>query len=351
MPTLHPTLKRLLGWLWRLAIIALAVILLRLTVTMTGANLGHDLRHANHTLLLTAALVWGIIQLLAARRWQLLLNVQNMPLALAQVFQLTMAGNFFNLVIPGAVSGDILKIAFTGQHFPGRKTEIALTMLLDRIIGLGALFAAALLFTLTSLNQIPALIRTSPPLALALLAVNIGCLSYAGLYLLFLQKHRLQRHALIRLLWARLQHLLPGLLLRLLARLDAALELYRGRQTVLLRHALLSLLIHLLSAATLYCIGKALHESSMTFFQYGISTQVANASGIFPLTPGGLGMRDAVSAAFFHAFQVTPAAIAGSIPIVYSLISSLWALAGAFFLLLSPALRAVNTSSVSQSQE
>lgn len=351
MPALNPTCKRLLGWLWRLAIIALAFLLLRLTLTMTGANLGRDLRQARLPLLLTAALIWGLIQLLAARRWQLLLQVQNMPLTLSEVFQLTMAGNFFNLVIPGAVSGDILKIAFTGQHFPGRKTEIALTMLLDRIIGLGALFAAAFLFTLAGIGQMPQLLRDSPILALALLAVNAGCLSGAGLYLLFRHKERLQRHPLCQRLWNSLQRLLPAPLLRLLGRLDEALELYRERQSVLGRHALLSLCIHLLSAVTLFAIGKALHESAMSFLEYGIATQVANASGIFPLTPGGLGMRDAVSAAFFQAFQVTPAAIAGSIPIAYSLISSLWALAGAFFLLLSPALRAVNAASTSQPQE
>src|SRR5690242_11994461 len=39
-------------------------------------------------------------------RWQWLLQAQNIHLSLMRTFQLTFIGNFFNIALPGAVSGD-----------------------------------------------------------------------------------------------------------------------------------------------------------------------------------------------------------------------------------------------------
>src|ERR1700736_679080 len=46
---------------------------------------------------------------IGAWRWNLLLGVQGIRLPPHKVFSLTMIGNLFNIVIPGAVGGDVIK--------------------------------------------------------------------------------------------------------------------------------------------------------------------------------------------------------------------------------------------------
>ena len=42
-------------------------------------------------------------------RWQLLLRAQGIKLSMGRTAQLTLIGNFFNIALPGAVSGDFVK--------------------------------------------------------------------------------------------------------------------------------------------------------------------------------------------------------------------------------------------------
>ena len=45
-------------------------------------------------------------------------------------------GNIFNLVIPGAVGGDVIKAAFLCRMQPDKKPQAVASMVLDRILGL-----------------------------------------------------------------------------------------------------------------------------------------------------------------------------------------------------------------------
>ena len=47
------------------------------------------------------------------------------------------------------------------------------------------------------------------------------------------------------------------------------------------------------------------------------------------MTPGGVGLREAVTAALFTAFKAQPAAVVATIPIVNTLIATVWTLVGA----------------------
>ena len=70
-------------------------------------------------------------------------------------------------------------------------------------------------------------------------------------------------------------------------------------------------------------------ERDIPYSAYFVSTQIGNAVTLVPATPGGLGMRDAVSSAFFEALGVAPSDKTGAIPVVNSILVVLWALAGA----------------------
>ncbi len=329
---------------WRLAVILLALWLIRLTLRSSDADILSDIRYGNWQLLAMAALMYGVMQLLAVWRWQLLMEVQGMHLPLLTAFRLTMVGNFFSMFIPGSVSGDVLKIAYTGQYFPGHKTEITLTILLDRIIGLAAIFFAALLATVSNLDRLRELFKHYPNLGIAIIVVNLGCVVFFVAYGLYRSKDWLLSLSLLRRGNEVIFRHLPKFLSAILTRLNTALEMYQNRQRALAAHALISVVIHFCNAACFYTIGKALGESAMSAREYLLTTQMAATTGLIPLTPGGIGTRDAVSAAFFSAFAANPAEVAGSIPVVYSLILLLWGVIAAIVFICSPTLRNFNTT-------
>ncbi len=324
---------------WRLSVLLLALWLIRITLRGSDADILSDIRYGDWRLLGLATLIYGLVQLLAVWRWQLLMEVQGMHLALLSAFRLTMVGNFFSMFIPGSVSGDVLKIAYTAGYFPGRKTEITLTVLLDRIIGLAAIFFAALFASLSIIDRLGDFFRQHRNLGGAIIIVNAGALAFLVAYALYRGRDWLPALPQLQRLRAALLGRLPRFLADILIRLESALEMYRTRQRVLGAHALISVFIHFCNGACFYVIGKALGERAMSAREYLLSTQIAVSTGIIPLTPGGIGTRDAVSAAFFTAFAADPAEVAGSIPVVYTLILLFWGIIAAIVFLCSPSLR------------
>ena len=108
----------------------------------------HVILPAIGALFVTSAL--GVI------RWQWLLQAQNVHLPWSKTFQLTYIGTFFNIALPGAVSGDFVKAFYVGQILKGQKSKVFGTILLDRVAGLSALVlvsAGALGLWLSGLHQ------------------------------------------------------------------------------------------------------------------------------------------------------------------------------------------------------
>lgn len=89
--------------------------------------------------LVAGFLCYGVVELLAALRWYVLLRVQGVKLPAWRVGALLMLGIFFNTFMPGATGGDVLKIFFLLKEIPGKKAGGMLAVLMDRLIGLLAL--------------------------------------------------------------------------------------------------------------------------------------------------------------------------------------------------------------------
>ena len=96
----------------------------------------HDLlSHARPWPLLGAFLLLGLPFVITAWRWRLLMGVQGMHLPYRRCLELTFVGQFYSTFLPGTTSGDVVKIIYTGR-VTGQKTRSAVTVLLDRVIGL-----------------------------------------------------------------------------------------------------------------------------------------------------------------------------------------------------------------------
>ena len=72
-------------------------------------------------------------------RWYILVRAVKLPFRLIDAVLLGFVGLFFNVCMPGAVGGDIIKAAFLARE-QGRRTVAVATVVMDRAIALWALF-------------------------------------------------------------------------------------------------------------------------------------------------------------------------------------------------------------------
>ena len=325
-------LKTVFVWLMKLLGIALAVWLVRRTLANADADLGRALAGAWKLPLVVAVLAYGVVNLVAAWRWRLLLLVQGICIPLYDMFRLTLIGVFFSNIIPGSVSGDLVKIAYLMRYAGNKKAEAVLTIAVDRLIGLGGLFLVAIVSTLFLLAEYPRLFTAGGVLVYAIWAVCGGGVALLLAMLLLVLREPILRVRPVAALVRWLGRMLPTKLCELIARLTTAVDLYRTHPGAVMKVLLASACIHTLLAGMNYLLGKSFHETVMTPLQYVITTQLGNVTGLIPLTPGGMGIRDAVTSYFLSSFNASPQEAMALIPVSYSLIMVFWALVGAVFM-------------------
>jgi len=94
--------------------------------------------------LMALALI-GITIVASCWRWVLLLKVRDLEVPFGYAMSLYLIGMFFNYALPGSVSGDLVRGYYLVQDYPGRKMDSALSVLIDRILGLYHFFILTLL--------------------------------------------------------------------------------------------------------------------------------------------------------------------------------------------------------------
>jgi len=77
--------------------------------------------------------------LLTFIRWYVLVRAQSLPFTLYNAMRLGLIGFFLSTFLPGSVGGDIFKAAFLAREQERRTVAVA-TVIVDRVVGLWALF-------------------------------------------------------------------------------------------------------------------------------------------------------------------------------------------------------------------
>jgi uncharacterized protein (TIRG00374 family) len=155
-----------------------------------------DWRHfriylASPMLFLLSFIGWAALVGLGSVRWWVLLKGVGIEARLSRVIQLNFVGMFFNSTLPGAVGGDIIKAVYVMRDQGTKvKTPAMMTILLDRIVGLIALFMLGGFFSgihWASIREQPKLV----PLVSLIAAVCVG--SAIFLMLVFGSESKLER--------------------------------------------------------------------------------------------------------------------------------------------------------------
>jgi glycosyltransferase 2 family protein len=315
-------LSRLAPWI---RVLITGAVIAFLAGKVNWPSLAHRFASA-HPLWLTAALTvtLGSI-LLCGTRFYFVLRLQKISLSYFRTIHLTFVGFFFNLFLIGSTGGDAIRLFYLLRWFPHQKARATLSILLDRVFGVAALFGLALLFLPGATDRLRA-DPTFAPLASAL--PWLGPLGALLLFLGFIIPGFLPN--------LPLPQKLPGraVLLDLLRGLRDTM--HGGWSTVAV--ILVSIGVHLLSFAGATLLARAL-DLPITYSLAGLILVLIFSASALPISVSGHGVREGVMIfLFLHLGLGTDpeSAIAYSI-LIYGL-GLFWSLLGgiAYLTLRSP---------------
>jgi uncharacterized protein (TIRG00374 family) len=292
-------------------------------------GLEHLLTTANPWPLVAALLLLGLPFLITTWRWRKLLAVQGLNLSYGKCLTLTFVGQFYSTFLPGTTSGDVVKIIYTGR-ITGQKTKSAITVLLDRVIGLvglmivGGLAAGGqLLLDLTyrragvGRSADPLLLHVLGLIALLLLALGAGAMVYFST--------RLRRWLGMDALLARLP--LP----EFIKHADRTLRAYRGHKGVLAATLLASMVSQALLPLAGWLAGQAFGMRAPFGFYMAYIPVAVLASSLPIVPPQGLGVLDALILHFFVIRGVDTASQAFALAQAIRFMPIFWNMLGAYW--------------------
>lgn len=233
-----------------------------------------------------------IATFLAAFRWGILLKAQDIHLKTSRLLQLHFIGNFFNVALPGAVSGDFVKAFYIARESPGNRSKAFGSILFDRILGLSALVVVSLSALLLEIQHFIG----SPVLAgIKMFVVTSGAAVFVFYAYLFLM------HEKVDPLLQFLQHLekfRPRF--GSLVRIYLGVRVYHSKRLLVLRTLAVACIIHILAAFGCLCFARALGEVQIPPHGLFVVAPLGLLVTAVPILPGGVGTGHAAFSFLFH---------------------------------------------------
>ena len=272
----------------------------RFAWTHSPAKLLETARRLDAASVVTAFGLCGALIFLGGLRWREALRVQGLDLPLGEVTRISFVAHFFNAFLLGSTGGDVWKAYAAARATHHKKAEAALTVFVDRLIGIFALLVFAAVFAVPNWPLFDRF-RRYDGVGLAILGMMLfaGACIGAGLFTDVLSAGgRLGR---IAARFPRLEGTVRAL---------AACRLFGRSSRFLLRSTVLSLAINLAIVGTFAALAAGLGlRLPATALWFVVPAVVCLAA--LPITPSGLGVREnlfvVLLAIDFPGFGVKPA--------------------------------------------
>ncbi|MBW8000965.1 MAG: flippase-like domain-containing protein [Planctomycetes bacterium] len=131
----------------RLAVVAAGIVFVILWLRQNDRwqNLKAIFSQLNPLIFVAVVIIFTIAQFIVALRWWLLLRSQSIFIHLTAAIRLHFLGLFYNNVMPSSLGGDVIR-AWYVTHHTEKKFEAALSVFVDRIVGLFSTLAIAVFF-------------------------------------------------------------------------------------------------------------------------------------------------------------------------------------------------------------
>lgn len=286
----------------------------------------------DYKILIPVFLLSALSAAVASERWRVMANLIDIKLSRLKAFSLTMQGMFFSLVIPGgAIGGDMVKMAATANHVRrGTRTEGIVSIVMDRIAGMIALFILSLILLIISKGLFKELHIDGTPagftgIVLWWLLTGVSAAGLLAALTIFLHR-KIENLPLIKNLLAFADRKSGGKI----TRISAAADAYASRGGEIGLWTILTIfLVHLTPAAAMLLLLSGT-GAEVQILPAITAVVIGNIAGLIPLFPGGIGARDAVTIALLTTAGYTPESaataqlLATAILVVFNLTGSLF---------------------------
>jgi uncharacterized protein (TIRG00374 family) len=278
------------------------------------------------------ALCYCVSVVFSGFRWWWLLRVNNLRASWLDTLRFTWIGLFFNNIVPGQTGGDVVKALYIMKHCEGGRLPALVSVLVDRILGLGSLALLGAFIVLFALDR-----EGFAPLALGIW----GVLALVALLGVVAFSKRI-RH-LVRL--DDVLNRLPEMVSGPLRRIDQAVYFYRGHKTGIFVWLLAGMVNHVVSVLSVMLVGHAL-SVGMPALEYFVLVPVITIASAFPIGPNGWGVGEVAYRYLFGVFggvhlselpRETATFIMGTrgvaLSVLYRIHLTLWSLLGGLLVL------------------
>ena len=234
-------------------------------------------------MLLAAFLVCLVAVVITIVRWFVLVRALEIPFSLRDALRLGFLGYLFNFISLGSVGGDLFKAIFLAREQPRRRPESVASVVVDRAVGLYALF---LLASITMLIFGSEVFTTPETIMLGrgtMVATAIGTLAIVALIIPGTTGGKLSQ-------WlCELPRV--GEVFR---KLIGAVRIYRSKLGIVAVTIAMSVLSHAMFAVTIYLIARGLPGNSPGLVEHLMIVPLSMVTGVLPLPLSGLGAFEGV---------------------------------------------------------
>lgn len=224
-------------------------------------------------------------------RWRSILKARSSSdIPMSGMVQITWIGQFFSSVLPGSVSGDLVKILYVQRYEPSfSKKFLFASIFIDRLMGLSGLIllvgCSSILFSGHILESAPAmkpLLDINYLLAAAVILAIIVfffCHSFVRNVLVFMEKR-----------------FLSGLWLKIINLWDDLVSI----KSQLIKASLLSVVVQFVGVVTFWVLIQPFVEDHMDFVQALAFIPIGLMTLALPVAPSGLGVGHAIFQKLFE---------------------------------------------------
>jgi len=284
--------------LWMIARLVIVVIIFTLLIYSDVLDLAKVGKMIFRWWTGAAAIFFLTSVIISMFRWQILLNAVGIQVGFKMVIRLSFIGYAFSTVIPGAVSGDIIKAYYIVKGLNNRRTVAATTIVMDRVLGLftmllmAAVAIGGALLLETQLLQDSK--QTNNLIFLGCIVISLAITMLIG-FLICLSK-RIRNSNFIK--WITTHP--PGH--RIIDKLYSTIYSFREKKQFLLKAIVASFVGQLPIIIGMYFIGRAADETVLRLAHYFFLAPVALILNAIPIGPGGMGSGEAFVESLFMFF-------------------------------------------------
>jgi len=257
-----------------------------ISVEATARALGHLDR------IIPAVALLMITTLLGMIRWQLLLRAHSIRLPFLRTTELGLVGNFFNIALPGAVSGDFVKAFYIAREVQGQRARAFGSILFDRVAGLSALTLLAAGALILGRQEIAGS-GFFPAVQILVLLPGLSFIAFYA-YLFLVREHHDPVLRILKNLEARIARVGS------IVRIYEGLRHYHNHRITVVQVVMLSILIHFCVCVAMLLFLGALGENVTATTPLFIAVPIGLLFTAIPIAPAGVGTGHAAFSWLFH---------------------------------------------------